>query len=557
METNAIKNASTSYITLITLITIIILYYFFLYIFFPNGFVSKLGYSVILTFILSIIIITLFRFYQDIKPQFKNIYLISGIITIGLGLYGIFYYLGLFDRPPAGNRFDLLFNYFSTLVIIIISYFIFIKKINVNTDTLSPELKKLHNYRLIYSIILIIFILGIIALYLYNPGKIMTQQTLGGTTSFIIILVLLFICFALLATIKSYDFLFNNSSIKGSDLSSYNFLKYLYILISFALSGLFIYGILYYLGLFEQESSTQYGSILVNILLLAGMIGILYKLFNVGGYLQKHPIYNLIVNTILYIPCLLVSLSTTTLSTPPTKLGNDFIFLIISLVLLTGYFFIYNYGLPYVRKKYYTQGGILLVDKPIPITRQNFSIPQDSNLDKNNYNYSFSFWFYLDSFPPNTNSAYLKENNILTFNNNIFITYNPTTYSLFVKVPHSNITENIDETNVNWGKNNLVELDEDNNRIIYVNKNVLLQKWNNIIVNYNGGTLDIFYNGTLVKSAIEVVPFMKYDNIEIGNSDGIDISGSVCNLLYFYEPIDILTINTLYTSLKDKSPPIK
>ena len=89
----------------------------------------------------------------------------------------------------------------------------------------------------------------------------------------------------------------------------------------------------------------------------------------------------------------------------------------------------------------------------------------------------------------------------------------------------------------------MIDFDDNGDRIIYVNRNFLLQKWNNIIINYNGGTLDVFLNGELVKSSIEVIPYMKFDTLTAGTDGGIN--GGIANVIYFKNPLTISNINHL------------
>jgi hypothetical protein len=100
----------------------------------------------------------------------------------------------------------------------------------------------------------------------------------------------------------------------------------------------------------------------------------------------------------------------------------------------------------------------------------------------------------------------------------------------------------------------LIDFDENGNRIIYKQNNVLLQKWNNIVINYTGGTLDIFFNNELVKSAVEVVPFMMLDSLTVGSDNGI--LASICNVQYFEKPISTTNMYILYNSVKDNKMPI-
>ena len=54
---------------------------------------------------------------------------------------------------------------------------------------------------------------------------------------------------------------------------------------------------------------------------------------------------------------------------------------------------------------------------------------------------------------------------------------------------------------------------------IFVKDTLPLQKWNHFVLNYDGGTLDVFLNNELVGSKIKVVPFMTHDVITSGGNE--------------------------------------
>jgi hypothetical protein len=258
--------------------------------------------------------------------------------------------------------------------------------------------------------------------------------------------------------------------------------------------------------------------------------------------------------------------------------------LAISICLLILYFLWFYMGKKVVQTAYLTHGGKQLVNRPVPTdTQLDVATYQSlSDSDAFDYQYAISFWFYLDSFSPSTNASYGKIVPILSYGENPTVKYSSANNTLYITVKQKTNTVSVvdfvqerdpsesklQESSIReWKKRQSIadaiedvksmpfgnEVDSEGHRLIYKHPDVQLQKWNHILINSNGGTLDVFYNGQLVKSAIEVVPYMKYDMLSIGTNNGI--SGNVANLLYFKQPLDVLTINALYSSMKHENPP--
>ena len=325
------------------------------------------------------------------------------------------------------------------------------------------------------------------------------------------------------------------------------FKRSLLFLFGIVISGLIIFWIVY--NIQNLSGTSGIVSFVLNILLVMIVLGLIYKTINVQipvGNSKKNAFFTLLLDTLFYIPCLFSgafdSIGKFAAGEASASTIGSLLMLVFAIVLILAYF-----KLPNLFNKFNLQGGKQLVNKPV-YTDSQYSLgtyQQLNGSDNFDYQYCISFWVFLDAAPPNTNSSYSKYTSLLNFGDKPNILYNGKTNSLMV------ITNQKDLKNTT--NNKLIDFDENGNRILYKIDNFLLQKWNNIIVNYNGGILDIFLNGELVKSDIGVVPYYKIDNLTIGENGGI--KGGICNVVYFSRAINSSNIYYLYNMVKDKTPP--
>jgi hypothetical protein len=329
--------------------------------------------------------------------------------------------------------------------------------------------------------------------------------------------------------------------------------KSLLFLFGMIISALFIFWIVYSIQhLTGKDGLTRF---ILNLLIVLIVLTLIYRTMNVqipdnNTNSKKNAFFDMIINLIFYVPCLfsgaIDSISRSGVQTGPsyfTREKNSFVMLFVVILLIL----LYIFG-PFLYNKLNLQGGELLVNKPVN-TNKEYSLGTYEELngsDTFDYQYAISSWIYINSDAPNTSDAYNKYTSILNFGGKPNVLYNGKTNSLMVTMEQKDLQKTT--------SNKLTEFDDNGNRILYINNNVLLQKWNNLIINYSGGILDIFLNGELVKSDIGVVPYYTLDNLKIGEDNGIN--GGICNVVYFKKALTALNIYFLYNMVKDKKLPV-
>ena len=213
---------------------------------------------------------------------------------------------------------------------------------------------------------------------------------------------------------------------------------------------------------------------------------------------------------------------------------------VVSVVLLV-------YLLQLFSKLLLSQGGKILLSNVVN-TNVNTAVStyEYMNSDEDyHYTYSISFWVYINSF--NENDIHKnKYKSLLNYGGKPNILYNGSTNTLMVTMKDTDFDkESIHLENLEKHKNSIV---------VYRQKNFELQKWNNIIINYDGGTLDVFINNVLVKSIAGIVPYMSLDSLTVGETSGVN--AGITSVLYFKKPLSAINMFYMYHLMKNKENPI-
>jgi len=420
------------------------------------------------------------------------------------------------------------------------------------------------------------FVVFLLIVYKYNPFNISTKypvytQFAVLITGFIYVILFFFV---------KYNFI-ENSGLLNLGLpnpTEKDFIKRvvstIFVLIAFAIITMLVFWLFrntsFFFLLFKYS---------IHILLIVGIVSILYlltnKLFskllngmNIGSRNAGTAInfLNLIKNFILFLPCLLISFVEYMQYQFNITSKPIWTLLFIEIILVSFWFLI-----PQFIHYYYTttNQGTVLLKEPLYLNKEHtlgdFENIHLDNIKKNkntkfNYNYSISAWFTLNPQPINTRAAYTKYTNILNYGKKPAIQFNSKKNSLLINtlVGRDSATNNINmavAADTEAGPNANTDADADPNIIeIYETTSINFQKWNNVVINYDGGTMDVFLNGILVASKKNVAPYMTYETITVGEKKGIE--GGICNVVYYDHTLPNRTIKTVYNYLKNKETPL-
>lgn len=280
---------------------------------------------------------------------------------------------------------------------------------------------------------------------------------------------------------------------------------------------------------------------LLNIGILIGLLAIIYTFIkdlrpkkSDGEY--KASFFRLLQMIIFYIPCLFIDLVSFIKSEVGSKQRTAWILLLIEIIIIA-----LRFTIPYIYKKFIktiTKQQIVSED-PVYTNRETdlgiFQVHNkkisDMKLNKKavfNYNYALSCWLWINPQPPATNDSYTKSTTLLNYGNVIKINFNKDKLEIFAAT-----TRDSDPVK------KMVK--------IYELENIPYQRWNNIVFNSSGGTLDIFINGELVSSNINITPVMYFDKIISGTPNGI--YGGIKDVVYYSKILsrkEIEDINNKY-----------
>jgi len=484
--------------------------------------------------------------YNMIPYIGKLLFIIA--VTICLGLFYV------------KNPYKLIVDYNSIVVILtlVVAFFSFYINITTGGGEQKSDYTNVKYDILKYIILFLCYATMVFFFYSYNASGYLSDNfiipisiLISGAGLFILSYLLLYI--------------YVNSKIKNTQLSDIDvdknnivkILKY-FLFLSFGISISVI--LVQWIVTMVSHTSSSYDivKLIINIFIILVLLAIIFKMITYGDFYKENPLVQLIINAVFYIPCILVAFIDNMLKLfgidvrskngglMPSKTD------IVLLVAVIGLFACY-YLYPILYNRVQKQGGNLVLNDPVHLNNESTvsTYAVMNNSTDFDYSYAISFWFYLNADGVNANHSYTTYSSILNYGGKPNVLYKGDENSIRITMNNENLEGTINNPQL---QNNLV-YDDNGNIIIYERDKILLQKWNNVIINVSGGTIDIFYNGELVKSKTGIIPVMRLDTLTSGQTNGIN--GGICSVVYFNYAITSQQIYYLYHSLKDKTPPIQ
>ena len=396
--------------------------------------------------------------------------------------------------------------------------------------TIVLEFKPEYRVRWVLWAALGTYILFAVTLYETNPGDVINDSTkpliqillIGG----------FFVCFMLYRVLIPLSRSWDRSNTAYEEQShprmssAMTVLKFLFLMSVIGALGYII--IPWCMKLIIASSSI--GVYIQNILLCIAVVGILLGVLYYITQNASSAYYstsNLILKSILYVPCLVGDY---------LKKWTQYVlyeirgepkttwFILLAELLLIGTSVLYFVG--NISASVSTpRSGIMLQDDPVYTDKRTIVGNYDNlNQGKNGflYNYAISCWFWVNPQPPSQSASNTVYTSIINYGNTPNVTYMGAQNTLRITMKD---------------QDHKIELMDDMT-------NIPLQRWNNLVINYSGGTLDVFLNGNLERTVTEIIPFKSNEQISIGTDGGVQ--GGICKVMYMQNALDISEINDLY-----------
>ena len=311
-------------------------------------------------------------------------------------------------------------------------------------------------------------------------------------------------------------------------------------------------------------------------------------LFHLTKSVLGMKLLRLIWLCIIYIPCLFLGILTSSQGAVGDTTRPIWIIIAIEILLIA-----ILYGGPYLLN-YIGASNSQIIAAPVPLRPKNDTTlttqsPQififhntalnrsdDDKAancapeEKKRYNYSVSGWFWIN----NNVTARDYDLEIFNFGGVPKLTYNPATtefkvscktVSLSTGMPDTIATE-VYNSRYNYSNiKNLSKLEKDKFDILNdshtTDTQIPIQKWNYFVINYDGKSMDVFLNNSLVAKSNFFVPDITMQPITSGDGGETrtspqGLSGNICNVSFHKEPMTLEQIRWTYNMLKSQDPPM-